>query len=166
MTGQEVWDEIAVQCHWTGRVLRTDVALPIVDGRRESWLESYAAVLFDEWGIDPPTPQLVVRDSTGAFVARVDAGWEDDATVLELDGRQKYLLPQAVSDDTPSVDPHAAFTAEKARYDALGNLGLERVRFGLTDLLTGRPWSSDGSATAGASARATGSPGPSSDDPP
>ncbi|MEO3937981.1 type IV toxin-antitoxin system AbiEi family antitoxin domain-containing protein [Dermatophilaceae bacterium Soc4.6] len=137
VTGREVWDEIALQCHWVGRVLRTDVALPLVDGRRESWLESYAAVLFHEWGIDPPVPQLLVLDDAQRFVARVDAGWEEDATVLEIDGSQKYLLPQS-STAQRVVDPHAAFRAEKARYDALGNLGLERVRFGLDDLLKHR----------------------------
>lgn len=139
VTGQEVWHEIAVQCHWVGRVLRTDIALPLVDGRRESWLESYAAVLFHEWGIEPPVPQVIVRDELGRFVARADAGWEDDATLLELDGRQKYHLPRAGTPDEPDeADPEAAFAAEKRRYDALGNLGLERVRLGLTDLLEDR----------------------------
>ena len=139
-TGQEVWAEIASQCHWVGRVLRTDVALPLVDGRRESWLESYAAVLFHEWGIDPPVPQLTVRDETGHFVARVDAGWEEDSTIIELDGNAKYLLPRTSEDgeDGKDIDPAARFAAEKKRYDALGNLGLERVRFGLNDLLEDR----------------------------
>ncbi len=149
-TGQEVWNELTMQCHWVGRVLRADVALPLVDGRRESWLESYAAVRFHEWGIDPPVPQLVVLDEARRFVGRADAGWEADATVVELDGKQKYYLPrrgaggaagagEGEGEGEGEVDPEAAFAAEKARYDALGNLGVERVRFGLTDLLRDRP---------------------------
>ncbi|MDQ2758567.1 MAG: hypothetical protein M3Y71_18755 [Actinomycetota bacterium] len=35
-------------------------------------------------------------------------------------------------------DPGAAFAAENTRYDTIGNLGVERVRFGLDDLLRDR----------------------------
>ena len=42
----------------------------------------------------------------------------------------KYRLPK-----NGVVDPEAAWEIEKARYDRVGNLGLERVRFGLTDIL-------------------------------
>jgi hypothetical protein len=50
--------------------------------------------------------------------------------VLELDGKSKYLLPR-----NGVIDPAAVWHEEKRRYDRVGNLGLERVRFGLTDLL-------------------------------
>lgn len=119
-----------MQCHWFGRAKHADEATPLVDGRRESWLESYAAVVFHEWGIDPPTPQLIVLDARSNFVARTDAGWQEDATVIELDGTSKYRLP--VAGEGP--DPRARWEEEKERYDQVGNLGLERVRFGLTHL--------------------------------
>ncbi len=54
-TPDEVQAQLDMQCHWTGRAQFADAALPLVDGRRESWLESYAAVLFSEWDIDRPT---------------------------------------------------------------------------------------------------------------
>jgi len=128
VTRDEVLAEMAMQCHWPGRS-RADVAAPLVDGRRESWLESYAFVRFAEWGISLPHPQVEVFDETGHFVARTDGAWIEDATVLELDGMAKYQMPT-----NGMVDPDAVWEGEKARYDRLGNLGLERVRFGLTDL--------------------------------
>jgi hypothetical protein len=71
-----------------------------------------------------------VFDESGEFVARTDGAWVEQGTVLELDGKSKYGLPTG-----GVVDPSAAWELEKARYDRVGNLGLERVRFGLTDLL-------------------------------
>jgi Transcriptional regulator, AbiEi antitoxin len=125
----EVVVQLAMQCHWPGRT-RSEQSLAIVDGRRESWLESYAFVRFSEWELDLPEPQVSVFDEGGRFVARVDGGWLDDGTVLELDGKSKYELPH-----DGVVDPESAWRSEKERYDRVGNLGLERVRFGLDDLL-------------------------------
>lgn len=121
--------QLAMQCHWPGRSM-SDQSLDIVDGRRESWLESFAFVRFVEWGVDLPQPQVAVFDERGDFVARVDAGWLEDGTMLELDGKSKYLLPR-----NGVIDPEAVWREEKRRYDRVGNLGLERVRFGLADLL-------------------------------
>src|SRR6478735_7175202 len=88
----EIVVQLEMQCHWSGRP-RSDQSLDIVDGRRESWLESYAFVRFVEWGVDLPEPQVGVFDGADDFVARVDGGWLEDGTVLELDGKSKYLLP-------------------------------------------------------------------------
>lgn len=129
-TAEQIIGSLAMQCHGNGRALRADFAAPLVDGRRESWLESFAAVMFDVWRIDPPTPQLVVLDARKEFVTRTDAGWASDGTVVELDGRAKYALPRG-----GIVSPETTWEAEKERYDRLGNLGLERVRFGLHHLL-------------------------------
>ena len=125
----EIVVQLEMQCHWSGRPL-SDQSLDIVDGRRESWLESYAFVRFVEWGVDLPEPQVGVFDGADDFVARVDGGWLEDGTVLELDGKSKYLLPR-----DGVIDPAGVWREEKRRYDRVGNLGLERVRFGLTDLL-------------------------------
>lgn len=127
----DVLETLEQQQHWVGRprALRT---LPLIDGRRESWLESYGFVLFDEWGIPLPEPQVVVRDQVGRFVGRVDGGWLKECTVVEFDGLGKYAL---VGGD--GAGPQLAWQAEKRRYDGMGNLGLERVRLGLSDLLGG-----------------------------
>jgi hypothetical protein len=121
--------EMAMQCHWTGRG-QVDAVAPLVDGRRETWLESYAFVRLAEWQVPLPEPQVEVFDESGYFVARTDGAWLEQATVLELDGKSKYRLPR-----DGVVDPDAVWELEKARYDRIGNLGLERVRFGLVDLL-------------------------------
>jgi hypothetical protein len=50
--------------------------------------------------------------------------------VLELDGKAKYGAVEP--DQVPQP-----WLAEKVRYDRMGNLGLERIRLGLGDLLGG-----------------------------
>lgn len=126
VTPDDIEDELDRQWRWKGRP-RALRSLDLVDGRRESWLESYAYVLFGEWGIRLPEPQVWVDDEAGHALGRVDGAWLDDATVLELDGKTKYDEPDG--DDLP-----LAWLAEKARYDQMGNLGLERVRFTLREL--------------------------------
>jgi hypothetical protein len=86
-------------------------------------------VRFAEWGVSLRHPQVEVFDEAGHFVARTDGAWVEYARVLKLDGMAKYQM-QTIG----MVDPDPVWEAEKARYDRLGNLGLERVRFGLTDL--------------------------------
>lgn len=130
-TPPEIEEQLERQRRWRGRP-RALRHLPLIDGRRESWLESYAFVLFDTWGLEAPEPQVWVDDLDGRPVGRVDGAWLEDATVLELDGRTKYRM----ADDEL---PHP-WLAEKARYDRMGNLGLPRVRLTLDDLLRGRAW--------------------------
>jgi hypothetical protein len=88
-TPEAIEDQLDRQRRWRGRP-RAMQHLPLIDGRRESWLESYAFVLFDEWGLEPPEPQVWVEDAGGLVVGRVDGAWLEDATVLELDGKAKY----------------------------------------------------------------------------
>ncbi|MEO7235831.1 MAG: type IV toxin-antitoxin system AbiEi family antitoxin domain-containing protein [Lapillicoccus sp.] len=128
----EIEAQLDRQRRWRGRP-RAMESLKLVDGRRESWLESYAFVLFDEWGIEAPEPQVWVIDPLGQPVGRVDGGWLADATVLELDGTTKYGA-------VDGSEPPRPWLAEKVRYDRMGNLGLERVRLGLDDLRRGRAW--------------------------
>lgn len=128
LTPEELEEQLDRQRHWRGRP-RALRSLRIVDGRRESWLESYAFVTFDEWGLTLPEPQIWVETQNGDALGRVDGAWIEDATVLELDGAGKYLI-----DRDGDVDPWARWRVEKSRYDAMGNLGLERVRLTYDDL--------------------------------
>lgn len=125
LTTDELATALAAQAHWRGlpRALRWS---GILDGRRESWLESFAAVRFVESGIEVPTPQVTVLDGRGRFVARVDGAWVRDATVLEVDGRAKYAMSGA--------DPRRSFFLEKRRHNDLVNLGLAVARCELVDL--------------------------------
>jgi hypothetical protein len=128
-TPDSIEDQLDRQRRWRGRP-RAMKHLPLIDGRRESWLESYAFVLFDEWGVQLPEPQVWVLDADGLVVGRVDGAWIEDATVLELDGKAKYGTVEGNQVPKP-------WLAEKVRYDRMGNLGLERIRLGLQDLLGG-----------------------------
>lgn len=67
-------------------------ALPLLDGRSESPPESLLRLAVLDGGLPAPTPQLVVRDGAGRFVARVDLAWEDRRVVVEYDGRH-HLEP-------------------------------------------------------------------------
>ena len=133
--GMTVWEDIRAelgrQRRWRGRP-RALQALRLVDGRRETWLESYAFTCLGQWGVALPVPQVTVLDEDGALVARVDGAWTDDLTVLEVDGRQKYGLGEGEGE---GEGPDAAFFREKSRHNDLCNLGLAVVRCELTDLV-------------------------------
>jgi hypothetical protein len=123
----EILAELSGQSRWRGRP-RAYTSLAIVDGRRETWLESFGYTSLAGWGIELPTPQVVVLTADGDFIARVDGLWGEDNTVLELDGKAKYLDPAA------GADP---LDAELVRQHGLTNVGLEVVRTDLAGLLKG-----------------------------
>jgi hypothetical protein len=123
---------------------RAGKSWPLIDGRRESWLESTSAVRLWRVGIELAQPQVEVFDSDRRFVARVDFLWPDQATVGEADGRGKYgawpgSVAGAPSDEmdgpTQVAASRRAVLAEKDREDALRDLGLEVVRWGTAELL-------------------------------
>jgi hypothetical protein len=122
-------------------------AFRLVDGRRESWLESFAFVTLHGQGIPLPTPQVEVSDEQGAFIARCDGLWAEHGTVAEADGRAKYALSDW--DDLRAVPSNEmaearieaarrALVREKVREDRLRAVGLEVVRFGTYDILQRR----------------------------
>lgn len=123
---EDVVAELAAQRRWRGKV-QARSALAVVDGRRESWLESRACVAMWRVGIELPEPQVTVLDERGRFVGRVDGLWVEDNTVLEIDGKSKYLIP----DRYGVVDPDAVLAAQEARQERLEGLGLEVARVDL-----------------------------------
>jgi hypothetical protein len=112
---------------------RGDASSRLVDGRRQSWLESSSAVTFHRIGIALPEPQMTIFDERGNFVARVDYLWEGLGIVGEADGWGKYGLPAATGPGAAS-DPMRALREEKVRQDRLRDLGFEVVRWTLWDL--------------------------------
>jgi len=115
--------ELSTQRRWVGRP-RAMSTLRLIDGRRQSWLESYSFVRLDEWGISLPVPQATLLDDQGAFVGRVDGLWAADATVAEVDGKEKYL----------GADGTEVLYREKAREDDIRDLRLQVVRWGTRDI--------------------------------
>lgn len=104
------------------------LALPLVDGRRESRLESKSAVVMDLHGIPRPVPQLRILDAQRRFVARPDFVWVEYGVVGEADGRVKYEVGAA-----------DVVLDEKDRQAQLEALGLVVVRWGERHLYGSEP---------------------------
>ena len=118
-------DEAADRVDRLGRVRGRRLAaraIPLLDGRRETPLESWSAALFWQWGLPEPLLQHEFGDADG-FVARVDFYWPGSRLVGEADGRLKYDAP-------------GALFAEKVREDRLRALGLSVIRWGWSDVST------------------------------
>lgn len=120
---EDIDRQLSAQVHWPDKT-RARRSLLLVDGRRESWLESRAAVALSASAVDPPVPQATVYSAQGRFLGRVDGIWEADNTVLEVDGEEKYLLPDADG----VVDPDARRRAQEIREHGLRSAGLAMVR--------------------------------------
>lgn len=99
--------------------------------RSESPGESMSRIVFAGHRIPMPTPQLAVFDDLGRFVARSVFGWEEEQTLGEFDGEQKYgrLLLK------PGQSPQEALFEEKRRADQLRDLGWQVVRWIRAELL-------------------------------
>ncbi|MEO8749476.1 MAG: type IV toxin-antitoxin system AbiEi family antitoxin domain-containing protein [Allobranchiibius sp.] len=99
-------------------------ALPrLVDGRSESPGESRLRLLVDGAGFDV-TPQLVIRNEFGDFVARVDLALDGSPVIIEFDGMLKYRGAAA----------RGALVAEKHRELSLNRLGYIVIRVTWEDL--------------------------------
>lgn len=94
-------------------------AISLVDGRRESVLESRSGIVMHQYGLPAPTPQVKIFDAEGRFVGRSDFGWLRHGVVGEADGAGKY----------GADDPVKIFRAEKDRQAAFEALGLVVVRW-------------------------------------
>lgn len=121
------------QKRWPG-ITAADRLMRLADGRRESWFESKSAWVMAEWGLPAAIPQVVVTDSRGRFVGRVDALWPELGVVGEADGQGKYL--QGPRDDGERAEEVAAraVIAQVQRETGLRDLGLEVFRWDPADL--------------------------------
>lgn len=99
-----------------------------MDGRAESVGESRTRLVLDDLGLAHDS-QVVITDSHGEFVARVD--FLVDGVVLEFDGRLKYGRARDEQDEA-ATDPSQVLWLEKRREDRVRRLGhpFERVVWG------------------------------------
>jgi hypothetical protein len=114
-------------------ITNADRALPILDGRRENWFESWSFARLWQLGIEPPEPQVTVYDHHGRFLGRVDGLWLNDGVVAEADGSGKYLGefdPEGASREAAA----RVVLAEKVREDRIRDCGLEFVRWGVDEM--------------------------------
>ena len=122
-TAEAVRDVLRQQAGWPF-VQGAGLSLALVDGRRESSLESRSAVVMHRASLPAPEPQVSIHDERGRFVARVDFAWLEHGVVGEADGRIKYRDGDVVR----------VIEAEKERQSRLEALGLVVVRWGWRDL--------------------------------
>lgn len=118
---------------WSGRP-KANAALPLIDPRRETWLESFSFVTLHGLGIELPTPQVVVYDEWGRFVGRVDGMWIAEGVVAEADGLGKYLLGASDGAGASGEDAARRVIAEKGREDDLRGAGLNVVRWSAQEM--------------------------------
>jgi hypothetical protein len=82
-------DRLAEQLdrHPRGRgCARARTVLPLADPRAESPMESVVRWIFHSGGLPAPELQFVLRDASGAFVARADFAWPARRVMVEFDG--------------------------------------------------------------------------------
>jgi len=89
----------------------------LADGRAESVGETRTRLICVDGGI-PVTPQVVLRDPSGALVARVDLLVDGVLLAIEFDGATKY-----VRNDDGAVDPEQKHWEEKVRREDVEDLG-------------------------------------------
>jgi hypothetical protein len=127
VTAEALSSVLAWQVSWP-LASRGRVALGLVDGRRESALESRSAVVMHRFGLPDPLCQVDVRDESGRFLGRADFAWPEFGVIGEADGRAKY-----------GPNPVQAFEAEKDRQAAIETLGYVVVRWGWAHLVGDPP---------------------------
>ena len=99
-------------------------AIDLADGSAESPGESWTRVTIGSLGLPKVDPQVVIRDTLGRFVGRVDFLLRAERTIVEFDGMVKY----------GGADGRQALVDEKRREDALRSLGYQVVRLTWRDL--------------------------------
>jgi hypothetical protein len=99
-------------------------ALPLIDGIRETPLESASFAYFVEHGIPLPACQVVIADG-GRFLGRVDVLWDDPSRGVRLIGE---------SDGAMKYGDRGEAYREKLREDQLRAAGYAVVRWGMADL--------------------------------
>ena len=125
LTTDELATALAAQAHWRGlpRAMRWS---RILDARRESWLESFAAVRFVEAGIEAPDSpgDGARRTGPGSWLAWTAPGWRTPRCSRSTDGPSTPCPAQT----------QPSFFLEKRRHNDLVNLGLAVARCELVDL--------------------------------
>lgn len=122
-------DDLIAWCEgWPG-IQQAREAWAFGDGRSESPLESRHRLLFRQRGLPEPELQVTLGDQAGRFVARVDFFFRAQRTVVESDGKVKYVesdRDRAVPKRNRRRD--LTLWEEKLREDRIRDLGLEVVR--------------------------------------
>jgi hypothetical protein len=121
---------------WPGLVRARSIAT-LIDGRRETPLESWSAWAFHVERIPMPRWQVVIADAEGRLVGRIDAWWPE-GVAGEADGRSKYALA-AAERGGPSArsarNLYSVLDAERRRERRLRDSGADVVRWSAMDVV-------------------------------
>ncbi|MDX1872254.1 hypothetical protein SBI67_08985 [Mycolicibacterium sp. 120266] len=91
-------------------ILGLRAALSLMDGGAESPQETKTRLVLLDAGLRRPRTQIVVRNAYGAFVARLDMGWDEFKVGVEYDGAQHWTDP---AQRTRDIDRSAELAALK-----------------------------------------------------
>ena len=127
---------LAEEHGWWG-VSRARQVLDLVDGRRETPLESWSAWAFAVHAVPAPAWQVTITDSGGVFLGRVDSWW-DDGVAGEADGDLKYRLAAAERGGLTGEALAAVVDDERRRERGLRRSGAQVVRWSAVDVLDDR----------------------------
>jgi hypothetical protein len=116
VTSEEI--DAAVTRHRWPRAAAATSLLSLLDGRRESPVESRSAVVMHRYGLPRPAAQVRILDERSRFVARPDFVWPEHGVVGEADGLVKY-----------DSDAGTVVADERARQARMQALGLIVVRW-------------------------------------
>jgi hypothetical protein len=113
-------DAVMVRCwNWPG-IRRAQRALPLVDGRSESPLESVSRLVIRWLGLPRPAPQALILDEHGHPAGRLDFYWDEYGVGGEADGRLKY----------DGAAGRTALAQEKDRQERVEDLSVAMTRWG------------------------------------
>ena len=129
---EELREMRSFQTRWPG-IRLAEEGLALVDGRRESWLESASVAVAHRRGYSVPESQIRIHTMAGVFVGRVDHLWRQAGVIGEADGRGKYrgdFEPLGATADQIAE----AVLAERDRERELEALGFAVARWGTADL--------------------------------
>jgi very-short-patch-repair endonuclease len=113
--------------NWPG-ISQAAKVVAFADGRAQAVSESLARVVFAEIGLPSPEPQFQVYHGQ-QLVAVSDCGFVEQRTVVEIDGKVKYVV------DASDADPMRVVWDEKCREDKIREAGFEVVRLTWADLM-------------------------------
>jgi len=110
--------------------LALQIAVRLADGSAESVGETRTRLLLRDQRLPQPVPQFEVFHPSGRLAGRVDFAWPEQRTMLEFDGKEKYLRFRR-----PGESIEEAVLREKRREDQLRELtGWTMVRLTWADL--------------------------------
>ncbi|MHA7175114.1 hypothetical protein ACX80D_00485 [Arthrobacter sp. Sr24] len=112
---------------------RVERVLAVADPLSESAGESFSRAIMIENGFKLPALQIPISDSRG-FIGRPDFDWEEQKTLGEFDGYEKYSAQKYLKGRTPAQ----VVVEEKLREDRLRAKGYNVIRWIWADLRSPR----------------------------